>query len=311
MRTNRVFKIINPFQSETSKHVISSYIAIGHLNVYIRDKRNNLDVARKSLLLAHENYVDTLILPYMQPYGPILDNNISKSTLRKKYGLSLTSGYLASLSIIAKNYGVNVLLMSTIEKAGSKIYVTAFLIPGIIGEPIEKYRKIVLSDREKIIGFNKGKTIKKFRCRNIYYSIVLDDEILYPELAKLNLYLGTDILFVGIAPDYPVKNYMSIIKSLALMTRSKIVLVGGIYYYENKLSYIVPTIILDQRGNVLFKYISDEQALIMLPTQYLIRENKKIDQETMFIYTLYSRLFRHKKRGVRIGSGKGYTYKIE
>lgn len=308
---NRIVKIINPFKTETSKRIISSYIAVGHINVYIKDKRNNLDIARKSLLLAQENYVDTLILPYMQPYGPILDDDISKNTLRRRYGLSLTSGYLANLSIIAKNYGVNTLLMGAIEKTGSKIYLSAFLVPGTIGEPIDKYRKIILSDREKKIGFNKGRTPKKFQCRNIYYSIVLDDEILYPELIKLNLYLGTDVLFVGIAPDYPVKNYISIIKSLAYMTRSMIILVGGIYYFEDKLSYIIPTMIFNEKGDILFKYVSDEQALIMLPTQYLIREHKTIDQDTIFIHMLYDKLLQQKKRGARIGSRKSYTYKIE
>jgi predicted amidohydrolase len=297
-------KIVNPLGEEES----STYIAIGHINVYMRDKRKNLENARKTLLIAHENHVDTLILPYMQPYGPILNENIAKTTLRKKYGLSIYSGYLSVMSILAKNYGVDILITGAIEKTGSKLYLASFLIPGTIGEPIEKYRKIILSEREKLLGFERGRSIKRFKCRILHYSVVLDNEILYPELVKLHLYTGSDIVFIGMAPDDPVKNYLSIIKSVALMTKSMLILVGGRYYYEDKLVYDLPTIIVDEKGDIVFKYYEDrEQALILLPINKLVRNGKVIDQETIFIHALYSKLLIQRKRRARVGVRKGYS----
>ncbi|MCD6301537.1 MAG: carbon-nitrogen hydrolase family protein, partial [Staphylothermus sp.] len=150
MRWNEEVLIKRPFENQANKPSI--YLGLIHAHVYLEDKKGNLDNARRLVYLASEQHLDTIIFPYMQPYGPIIERDLTKYHIRKKYGLSFASGYLYNLNIMAKNYGVNVIIPGVVEKTGSKLYISAIYIHGTIGEEPEKYRKMILYEDERKIG---------------------------------------------------------------------------------------------------------------------------------------------------------------
>ncbi len=297
LRWNEEVLVKNPFEDKIHKPTL--YLGLIHAHVYLEDKKGNLDNARRLVYLASEQHLDTLIFPYMQPYGPIIKKNLTKNYIRKKYGLSFASGYLYNLNIVAKNYGINIMIPGVVEKTGSKLYISAVYMHGTIGEEPEKYRKIIMYEEERKIGFNKGKTIKLFTIRKTPYNILLDGEILYPELARLYAFLGSKFMVVALSPANIVKNYISVLKTLAQMIKLPILFIGGTYYDGNRqLLFLLPTMIINEKGDIIFKHHSEEQVIVQIPVHALDSGNKYIiDKSLEFIYKLSFKIITGKARG--------------
>ncbi len=289
----QVFRLMEPNKEKDPL----GYLGIAHIDVHIGNKRTNLDRSKYMILFSSFNEVRTLILPYMQPYGPVIDEIAleKKTELRKKYALSINSAHIQQLSLIAKNHGVNVVIPGIIEKAGSKLYVSGIFISGEIGVPIERYRKIILKEREDLLGISKGREPKIFTAWRLRFSIMIDNEIFYPELARLNTLLGSNIIVYGMSSSDPIKNYKLILRTIAQTMKTWIIMPGVKVYEQHKLCYSLPTLVIDPEGEVLFKYNDNDQALILLPVRKLIKR-REIDEETRLIVNWYIKYFMKKRK---------------
>lgn len=271
----------------------NSYIGIAHTNIIIYNSRRNLEQIRKIIAFIHEYNIEVLILPYMHPYGPILSEDFCEELDRKRfknYALTTRTGYLHDLILIAKNYGINIFLPGYIENAGPRKYLSASLIYGYDGV-IVRYRKMILNNFEKKIGLSHGTKLQFFKLDNISFSTMLDDELLYPEIARLNLFF-TDFLVVGIPQNKPFKNYDSLIKTISKINKAVTIVPGGRIYRSSTLYYSLPTIIVNENGELLFKYNEDEQGIILIPINKVKRNKERSFNEIRRIYNLFKKYVR-------------------
>jgi len=241
--------------------------------------------------------VSIMILPYMHPYGPVLSEyaNLDKKTFINKYALTIHDTYIENLSLYARNYGINVVLPCIIEKLGPRKYVSTLLIPSDREKSVERIHKLILSKREESLGITRGKELKVFDTGEIKFSTLLDQEIFYPELARALLF-ESDFLIAGFPQNELVKNYLNplrtisqINKAITIVPGSNVIVAKGT---TSVLYYSSPTIIINNDGDIVFRYNEEEQAVIRIPLESLKRNNNVDRRLTLLYKTIYRYLSR-------------------
>uniref|UniRef100_A0A7C4D716 Carbon-nitrogen hydrolase family protein n=2 Tax=Staphylothermus marinus TaxID=2280 RepID=A0A7C4D716_STAMA len=284
-------KIIKTFSEQDTG---DTYVAIAHINIYMNNMRKNLENVRKIVLFMGETSLELLVIPYFDPYGPILTEygDLSKKVI-KKYSLTIRSRYLSELLILSRNHGINILLPGFIEKAGSREYLSAMLFRGDCDEVV-KYRKIFLSENELKLGLSRGSEPGFFNLGKLSFSLMLDSELYYPELSRL-LLLYTNFLIVGIPQNIPLKNYFSIVKTISEINSSLVLIPGSRVYHTDKLYYSLPTIIVDENGDIAYRYSEDEQAVILIPVNRLNKKMKTNIKDIEIIYRLFKKYLKKRR----------------
>jgi len=274
------------------------YVAVFHADIALGNVRKNFECLRKTLAYIHDYDIALLILPYAHPYGPVTPS----STLElKNYLLSTKTGYLRDLVILAKNYGVNVLLPGFYENAGPKKYVSAVMVKGGGDGSITRYRKIFVTEAEKSLGISPGSELRVFSVNSLTLTVMLDNELFYPELARLNLSIS-DFLVAGIPQNAPLKYYDNVVKTVASVNKAYVIVVGARVFKTGILYDSMPTILVNPNGDVEYRYGEDEQGLVLIPAGKLKRSGAKDFNELAKIYSLYKKVLN--KRGLKHGVGE-------
>ncbi len=265
------------------------YIGIVHGRIFLYASKHNLREAKKYIMYAARQNIDTLILPYTQLQGPIIyEEQVGKNTIRKN-AFTIPGPLISNLSIVAKNHGVDLLITGLYEKAGSKLYITGLGIPAGPGEVFYKTRKMILSEYEKKLGFSPGKSPKLISLSNIEYGLIYDSEILYPEILRLLQLMGSNIVLYGMHPNNIIPNYSILLKTYSYIMDTIIVSVGSTVYNMDKERYTIPTIVYSH-GNKIIEHDSGETALILIPRKTLVRSKGNISEELLNVLYRYTRL---------------------
>lgn len=265
------------------------YVAVAHVNIFMNNIRKNLETIRKIIMYVRESSIDLLITPYFEPYGPLDYSNLDKKSI-KKYGLTIRSGYLSELLFLAKNCSVNILLPGFVENAGIRLYLSAALFREDL-EEVFKYRKIFLNEYESKLGFSKGSELGIFKLYKTSFSIMLDSDLYYPEISRILLFF-TDFLVVGIPQNTPLKNYLNIVKTISQTNTSIVIIPGSRVYHTDKLYYSSPTVVIDENGDIVYRYSEDEQAIILIPFSKLVMRKRTSVKDIETIYSLYKKYLR-------------------
>jgi len=284
------------------------YIGVLHANIVLGSIRRNIECLRKIVAYIHDYNIALLILPYMHPYGPIITpetaGSLSVENL-KNYVLTTRTGYLHDLITLAKNYSINIFLPGYIECAGPRKYISAILVKGESGEII-RYRKMFITDYEKNMGISPGSRLQTFNIGMISFSVMLDSELFYPELARLNL-LFSDFLIVAIPQNASLKHYDSIVRTISRVNRAYTIVPGARVYKSSVLYDAIPTIVINSDGDIEYKYGEDEQGLILIPASKLRRDRGAFSDELKKLYSLFKAIVN--KKGAYNGAGESYSHK--
>ncbi len=265
------------------------YIGLVHGRIFLYASKHNLREAKKYIMYAARQNIDTLILPYTQLQGPILyEEHTGKYTIRKN-AFTVPGPLIGNLSIVAKNHGVDLLITGLYEKAGPKLYITGLGIPAGPGELFYKTRKIILSEYEKNLGFSPGKSPKLISLSNISYGLIYDSEILYPEMLRLLQLMGSNIILYGMHPNNIIPNYSILLKTYSYISDTIIACTGSTVYHMDRERYTIPTIVY-KSGEKILEHDSDETALILIPKKSLIKSKGNISGELLNLLYRYTKL---------------------
>jgi len=270
-----------------------------HLNIALNNPRRNIDNLRKIVAFINTLNLEVLILPYMHLYGPFISddvlNNMDQTKL-KEYISSSYNLYIHKLVLLAKNYGLNIFTPGVIEVAGARRYVSAILVRSFTGE-VERYRKIILSSIDEKLKITRGNDIHVFKLDNVSFTAMIENDILYPELARLNL-LFSDFMVIGLPQNEPVKKYESFIKIISKSNNAVVIVPGAIVYKSTNLYTSFPTLIYDETGELIYKYSGDEQALIIIPVSRIKR--REVSEESLIdFYRVYKLIKKYFTRCVK------------
>ncbi len=283
------------------------YLGIVHGNVYMYSTKHNLDTAKKYIMFAEKYNVRILILPYMQPHGPIIwDVPLKEKRRVKSAALSIFSPYFHQLSIVTRNRGIDLVIPGFIEKAGPRLFIAGITIPALPGRDYIRVRKKVVSLKEQQLGISPSKKIEVLNIDPFRIGIIYEEEIKYPELLRIITMMNTSFLIYCMSPNNIIKNYTSMLKTMSYIFGTWIIHIGGLVYNVNRLYYKIPTLISNSDGDIILHYSGLEPALILVPPR-MITGNPPIKGEIELIVHQYMRYVVHRlqsKKKKREGHGR-------
>ncbi|NAZ27280.1 MAG: hypothetical protein GU348_03935 [Thermogladius sp.] len=274
--------------------VSGGLLAVAHISVYEAGLRLNLESARKIVFYASENNVSTIILPYMQPYGPVIHlyDEGAKENLRRFFALTRESTYMSTLTTLSSHYGVSIVLPTYLEKVSSKIYVSTALASWDLEEGLVTRRKLVLNERERVLGLSRGSDLEMFNDNGFIFNTLIEDEIFYPEIARFMVENGVNLLIVGLPQLNPPKNYIELSKSLALIFRVWVLVPGSRLVMRDNTVYSLPTLLINPEGEIIYKHYASDEAFIVMPKGLLKSTPRTIGLNSRAFYKLYRMIYK-------------------
>ncbi len=248
-------------------------IAIVHGKVKIDAKRLNLEFIRRIIRIASAYSVRVTILPPYFNTGPILEySDLSKKRYTKRRFEQVSDHTIQVLRRLALLESTSIIVPAFLEKAGAHYYVSSLFI-GRDGSLKYRYKKIVLSDIESQYNIVSGREVNVFASKIFNFGVVINDEILYPELFKLYRVQGCNFFLVALNPLVYKYYYVSYIaRSRVRETYSPIALIGSIIEYH-KVEGGAPTVIYDSDGDMIYEYNGlDPKIIIINPDNIHINE---------------------------------------
>ncbi len=227
-------------------------LAIVHTRLRLGYRRVNMRKLNKAFMEARDvKGAEIVLLPAYPLLGPVIGyypEQKARHYLRsfaERLSGPRESHTISVLSRLASSYGVEVIGGPIIERAGPRLYLTAFHIDsnGILRG---KYRKIMVTKAEKDLGISSGKTATVFETESgLRVGIFLDEDLLSPEVFRYMQFDDPMIMVGTMLPyesDYIKSEFLrglesvktmnidavkSLLWSRALESGLPIVLVGG------------------------------------------------------------------------------------
>jgi predicted amidohydrolase len=115
---------------------------------------------------------------------------------------------LLFLKRVSKNVDAYIVGGTLIEKFRGKFYNTCFLLKN--GEVFGKYRKMHLTELEKTLGLNRGRTFRVFETEFGKVGILICADIFFPKTVKKLASMGAEVIFLPVSASGthpPVKGH--------------------------------------------------------------------------------------------------------
>lgn len=250
------------------------YIAIVHCRIIAFARKRNIQNVIKNIRLAKKLGARHIILPPFFNTGPVVGiDGVSEETCKKFF--ELTSDKTAKIiAALARLERVNIIVSGFLEKAGAYHYVSSLFI-NYEGKLLAKRRKLVVSSKEVANGIKAGKSIDLFRIKGLAIGVVIDDEVYYPEIARVYRVLGASAMIASINPLYV--NYLTlshILKTRVEENSLPLMVPGSVLYVSNSFKGLVPSMVYRCDGSKIYEYGGLEQKLILVPLETLTSDVK-------------------------------------
>lgn len=205
-------------------------VGILHMRLTEHMRRSNIEKAKNLMKVAKDKGVKAIILPSLFPVGNLIevyDNTKRLRSIVKNLSEKIPGQMTNTLVELAMESEMYVITGSIVEQAGPKLFLTNLVISPH-GDIIGKYRKVIVSQRERELGISSGKEPAKIDLeRDI--GILLEDDLLTPEVGRLLTLHGSEMLF-SIMKPWPLgfqKALESVAISRAIELGVPVVMAGG------------------------------------------------------------------------------------
>lgn len=289
-------EIIYAGKDKVLKSPRRGYVAVYHGLTRLYSRKLNVERVKLVAKIARAKKARILVLPPYFNTGPILEfSDLSKKKYMLRLFESTSDSTIDSLKGIALSERIDIVVSSFLEKAGAHHYITSLLVlkDGSIGG---KYRKILLSEKEDLYGIKGGRKIIVFSTSRMNYGIVINDEIMVPELCRGLKALGANVIIVPINPlDFKYKMVYVVGRVRAIENSIAVLFVGGIVEHHEKIISAAPTVLISASGEPLFEYNKNKPALILFDANSLVGEPAGL-LEVLTLYQINKIVFNELKK---------------
>ncbi|WFO75700.1 carbon-nitrogen hydrolase family protein [Desulfurococcaceae archaeon MEX13E-LK6-19] len=289
-------EIIYADKEDSVKSPRKSYVAVYHGLTRIYSRKLNIERIKVIAKIARAKRARALILPAYFNTGPIIEfSDLSQRKYMLRLFEQVSDTTIDSLRGIALSERIDILVSSFLEKAGAHHYISSLMIlkDGSIGG---RYRKILLSEKEDLYGVKSGKKIVVFNTSKINYGVVINDEIMVPELCRGLKALGANIIVVPVNPlGFKYKMAYIVGRVRALENDIAVLFVGGVIEHHDKIVSAAPTVLISNAGDPLFEYNENKPALIFFDIDTLAKESAGI-LDVLTIYHINKIVFSELKK---------------
>lgn len=239
----------------------------------------NVDNVRHVAKYASKLGVKTLILPPLLPYGVMLER--ARSERLVAMGINRRNPYVRILKHIARLCALSIISPHVLEKPRSHLYLSNLFVEGETATCKFFSRKLILSEEEALSGVKPGNKLDVVSDYYLNYTVLLGEDLLVPELARLSLILGADVI-VASAKSTVLEGVrlVEVLKSLHTFTSISVVHVGFMIEEPSRTQLFAPTLIMIPGGE-LFELSENKRAIITVPLKVLKERRKNINVEKL------------------------------
>lgn len=260
----------------------------------IRDALSiNIETVKNIARYAGKIGVKTLILPPFLPLGAC-SVSLSSSELINVYGVSSRSPFVRIIRQVANTYSLNIIVPYIIEVSRGKHYISNLFVHGSSGTFRFFSRKLVLSDHEERLGFTNGSSIDIVGDDYLGYSVLIDHDTMYPEIARLVLYMGGDLLLVVHSTSIHPGHSEKILISLSLIIGLPLIYPGYTLIDGESLKSMPAFIVISEKE--VYEFNDDQSLLITIPIkslkQSMHRPNQRYTSVILDMISKYSKRVR-------------------
>jgi len=233
----------------------------------------NLDLLRRILRYIETLNVKTVILPPFMPYGIpfVKPEEIDSVSIDKK------NPYVRILKHIALQNRLFIISPYVYEKTKNGYYISNLLVDGESGIVRFFSRKITPSTSSAREVLKHGHKLEVVSDEYIYYSVLLDEDILVPEFARYLTARGVSQLITVSTSIVGENDLRLLLEALRLFTGISLVHIGYFVVKENITLAKAPTLIVLGNGEA-YRFTSEKPLLVTIPLK-LIRETSRKPSE--------------------------------
>uniref|UniRef100_A0A7C2V968 Carbon-nitrogen hydrolase family protein n=1 Tax=Ignisphaera aggregans TaxID=334771 RepID=A0A7C2V968_9CREN len=231
-------------------------LAVVHGVIELGKPEHNIGKIEEVLERARSEGVELLLLPSMINGTPIFE--LWQGIRVKRVAETIpgkTSDYLAGL---ANKFGVHILVGPILERRGSKIYRSAFVV-----EPSMNI-KFVASQIVAPAGFGQSSAIPIHKIMDVNVGIFIAEDVHLPELSLLMKIVGVDIAVFYPYPNTSPDRILSTLKVRALELKAMVISVGCTVMRKSEELMFMPTAIVDENGSVLHEVLDRNTKMIKM-----------------------------------------------
>lgn len=235
-------------------------IAIAHILLKIGSRKVNYDRVKKSVQEAKEKGAQLVLLPSMFNVGAFQTiYTVSQAKeIARNIAEKIPGGQSSNLLIkLASSLDIYILAGPLIERAGPKLFITSALISPS-GVVMGRYRKIALDVIDRALGITSGKypNIATLKSK---FGLLLEHDLIYPEIARINLLGGANILLgfnrIG---DLNDKKLQEIGETRSYENNVPLIMVGGALESADRVLTETPSLVIDAKEGILEKITLDD-----------------------------------------------------
>lgn len=266
-------------------------LGLVHMPLHKTAFSSNIDNVRNIVRYASRQGVKTLILPPLLPHGIILSSG--DQHLLQSIGISKRNPYIRILRHLARAHSISLISINTLEKSRTGVYISNIFVDGDTGIASFFSRKINLSRGEVLIGIKRGNRLDIVNDEYLNYSVLIGEDILYPELARILVAMGIDVLLTTVRGSELNYGLQEFIKSLQAFTAVPIIHIGSWIIDSTSIVLKTPTIITTP-SQYIFEYNRENCAFITMPMKQL-KESRR-SQDILSFNQTFNILIRYIKR---------------
>lgn len=225
----------------------STTIAIIHGLIELGKFEQNIRKIEEVAERAKAEEVEILLLPAMINGVPIFD--LRKNLRIKRVTETIpgrTSEYLAR---IASKYNLYIIVGPILERRGSKVYRSTFVI-----EPTMDIR-FVISQIFVPSVYGQSFSPPIVTVKNVSIGVFIAEDIHLPELSLLMKILGVNLAIFYPYPYISVDKILAILKARALELKSMVISIGCTAKRKDEEVAFMPTAIVDEYGAVIHEVL--------------------------------------------------------
>ncbi len=232
-------------------------VAALHMKIELANKRKNLDKIRHMAKVAKEGGAQILVLPSMFNTGPILSEEYRVRIGRRSAVESIPGPSSEYLYRVASDLGMPIIAGPILERVGSKIYMTSFVIEPLRGI-VAKIRKVYGS---KKISSGSEPTVMDLGLR---FGLFIEDDILLPELSLYHVLASIDGIIAFLRLDNEGAKHRIALFVRAMESSVVSIGVGGIVSRGGEVLFEVPTTVIDECGNLVEEARGLEERVVLV-----------------------------------------------
>ncbi len=231
-------------------------VAIIHSSIEVGNRARNIaKIERIIERLSRSIGIDLIVIPQM--INGVLLYNYPITTKRiRRVAEGIPGRTTQEMGAIANKYGKNLLVGPILERRGAKLYRSAFLVIPILGI------KGVIRQLEPFGGSNIEMPLlnmDKFRV-----GILIAEDILYPEISLLLNLMSIDVLIFYPTLDMNLNKQRQFVIMRAIESRCTGVMIGGTITRRGEALIDIPTIAVDENGDVIEELIGVEDKVLLV-----------------------------------------------